>query len=784
MKRATLGIGSGLFFLGAAGWLIVNGPGTAAEAQTTQTPDKVKPGIWPPHPIPPRPRPPRPVLDQELQLVTQSARVDIRAGFAKTKLTQTFQNTTNRTIEGTYVLPLPEGAAVTNFAMMVNGKRVEAEILEGEKAREIYTGIVQKMRDPAILEFIDRNLIRARIFPISPRAEQKVELEYTETLKPESGSFRYAIPLKLPTGGAARSTAIEINIESPDGIRAVYSPTHDVEVKRDGNKARISGEFGLNDASTAYSANRPKPKDGAARDFVLYYTADKQRIGVNLMTYKEPGEDSYFMLLAAPDPQIAKQEVAAKDVVFVCDTSGSMGGAKIEQARKALLTILGNLNPNDRFNVITFSSDTRSFRDELTPASKINIDAARDWVGGIKAVGGTNINEALSESLKLMSKGTQLTGARPQQIVFMTDGQPTVGETNIENILKNIRSANEAKQPRVSTSEGINFYEEVAARLFVFGVGYDVNTRLLDSLAEENKGSSDYVLPEEDIEQKVGSLYGKIAYPVLTNTRLEWKGRSVYDVYPKQLPDLFRGGQVVVFGRIADDVLYKRASAAPPASVELTGWSEGKEQRIVGAGDFRSDSGNDVLPRLWAMRKVGYLLDDARRSGRTVDNEVKDEIIKLSKKFGIVTPFTAGLITEDEQPSTQPAQRETWANPAGPTAAQDMAAVGNLFRSKNVTGRGAVTASKATTAMRETSTLREDARLDSVRYLEGKTFTLKDDMWVDNAYDAAKSPKLQIIKFASPEYFELLKVRGMAKWLSVGDKVIVTFLNRAVQIEP
>ncbi|HVF11337.1 MAG TPA: VIT domain-containing protein, partial [Abditibacteriaceae bacterium] len=221
--------------------------------------------VAPPNPIliePPIRRPwPNPILNQELQLISQAARVDINGGLARTTLTQNFQNTTGRTIEGTYVFPLPEGAAVSGFAMTVNGKRVEAEILDGDKAREIYTGIVQKMKDPGILEFIDRNLIRARIFPIAAGAEQKVELQYTESLRADSNSFRYVVPLRLPVGGAARTSSVDIRIQSASGIRAVYSPTHNVEVKRDGNSARISGEFTSNDPRPL--PDRPVPNEVA-----------------------------------------------------------------------------------------------------------------------------------------------------------------------------------------------------------------------------------------------------------------------------------------------------------------------------------------------------------------------------------------------------------------------------------------------------------------------------------------------------------------------------------------
>lgn len=762
----------------------------------------IEPPIYPPFPRPM----PRPGLTQDLQLRDESARIDISGAVAKTHLTQTFVNTTNNRIEGTYVFPLPEGAAVSGFAMSVNGKRVEAEILNGDKAREIYQGIVAKMRDPAIFEFIDRNLIRARIFPIEPRAEQKIELEYSESLKADGGSFRYVLPLRLPVGGAAQSASVDVKIKAPMGIRAVYSPTHNVDIKREETTARVSGEWGWKyPQSQPITLRENDPRNnrdlsGADRDFVLYYTADKGRVGVNLITHQMAGEDGYFMLLAAPDSAVAPKEIAAKDAVFVMDTSGSMEGEKIEQARRALLTLLSNLNPGDRFNVVTFSSDARTFRDAPIAATKENLDAAREWVKEIKAVGGTNINEALVTALKMLPNAD-----RPQQVIFMTDGLPTVGETSIEQIIKNARNAN-TDDKAVERKGDVKF--DSRARLFTFGVGFDVNTRLLDTLAEDNRGSSDYVLPQEDIEQKVGALYAKIAYPVLANPRLDFGNMKVYDVYPKRLPDLFKGSQVVVFGR------YDGKTNAG-AKIQLIGDSLGREERIPGQGDWSDRDGmNDIVPRLWATRKVGYLIDDARRSGRPVDTEVREEIIKLSKKYGIVTPFTAGLITEDERtlppgtpvpadfarraeipggipgPSTGGGFGGTQGTP-GPRGDLGAPGIGaNLGIGGRVataaplaptSGAEAVKAAKAGKDMRERDKVSDNAQ---TRYIEGKAFFLRGDVWVDTTYDAQKSPKPVTVKFATPDYFALAKDKTIAKWLSVGDKVIIVLPGKVVQIEP
>ncbi len=724
--------------------------------------------------------PPPSVGQSELQLVSQRAQIEIVGATAKTHLFQTFRNPTSSTVEGTYLFPLPNGAAISDFAMTVGGKRVAAEILDRDKARDIYESIVRKLRDPAILEFTDRNAVRARIFPIAAGAEQQIEIEYSNPLSSENGALRYSLPLRLPVGGTAQNASVEIRVRDAKSVRNVYSPTHAIESKADGNTLRISGEWKTDSSSDNASSSN------AARDFVLYLTQSQSRVGLNLVTQVVPDEDGYFMLMAAPDPTLQAKEIAAKDAVFTLDTSGSMEGAKIEQARQALLSLLGNLNPTDRFNIITFSSDVNTFHDQLVDATPQNIQKAREFVKAIKAVGGTDIDEALRTSLKMFHAD----GTRPHQLIFMTDGQPTVGETDTDTILQNVRKI----QPKVAMiagqlTPGTKFPDDYwqngnLARIFVFGVGYDVNTKLLDELAEENRGASDYVLPQEDIEAKVGSLYNKIAFPVLSNAQLDWGGANVYDVYPRQLPDLFKGSQVVVFGR------FKTTSST---RIRLTGDANGQAQNVFADGDFKTVStDNDLLPRLWAMRKIGFLLDDARRKGVAPDEEVKAEVIALSKKFGIVTPLTAALISEDEQAPVNFPRPMPFPRPfpmrrggaiednasgvnAAPSVAQSFAAT---------SGETAVGAARATAKMRRSDRLDTTASLSTQRFVAGKTFVLQGDVWTDTDYDAKKAPLSQTVKFASDEYFSLARDAKVAQWLSVGNRVLVVIGNRVVKVEP
>jgi Ca-activated chloride channel family protein len=735
-KIAIVALSSGS--LCAALGLLIGGRSASAQI------DRHPPIIVPPWPRPPRPPlpPPSPAL-QELRLDKQNAKVEIKNGMARVVLTQTLTNIQSRTVEGEFLWAVPVGAAISEFSMTSNGKKLSAEILEKERAREIYNGIVRKWRDPAILEFIDRDLLRAKLFPIPANGSIEVELTYSQPLK----ASRFVLPLKSPnsaSAGRSGNNNVKSSVQvvlAASKLKAVLSPSHQIEVKRDGDKATIHGEF-----------------TGESRDFSLLWTRGEGAVGVELQTYKPSGEDAYFMLLAAPDTGASTPEVANKEVVFVFDTSGSMDGAKIEQARRAMKTLLSNLRPTDKFGIVTFSSSAKTFRDELVNGTPQNIAAARSFADEIRAIGGTNIEEALQTATKLGDSSN-----KSRQVIFLTDGQPTVGETKVQPLLDGAKK------------------ESKNARIWTFGLGFDVNTRLLDSLAEENGGASDYVLPEEDIEQKVGDLYGKIAYPILQNTSVNWGGASVYDVYPRQYPELFRGGQMVILGRLKGDARNE---------VALEGELNGAKRRFDGTV---SKDGTNEIAKLWATRKIGFLIDDARRSGKPIEGEIKTEILALSQKYGVVSPLTAALITEDEAPTPISGRPPITRGPVFDSSRDNRssggfgggfgsapAAMGNVLRNRTESGQSAVITSKATKEMREG--IATDQKAANIQIIGGKTFVLRENQWTDEEFTTAKFPRVREVKAYSDEYFELAKTPEIARWLSLGENVIFIWKGEAIRI--
>ena len=639
-------------------------------------------------------------------------KVEIVDQVARTSIDQVFVNHFPRDIEGTYIFPVPQGASVSDFAMFIGNERVKGEILGSGEARRIYEDIVRRMRDPGLLEYMGRNLFRARVYPIPGNGEKRVQISYTEVLKAENGLVRYLYPLnteKLSRDPLA-DVSIAARIESRVPILNVYSPSHKVSVRKEGE--------GL--ARAGYEDRNVRPD----KDFLLYYSLSKDDVGLSFMNWEGP-DGRYFMLLASPRFASAGEKAVAKNVVLVLDSSGSMSGAKIRQAKEAARFILNHLDRRDEFTLIDFDDGVTAFSDGLLPATGENVARALKFVDGIEDSGGTNINDALIAALARMRDGE-----RPGYVLFLTDGLPTVGTTETADILRNLQKGNERR-----------------ARVFVFGVGNDVNTELLDRIASDHRGTSAYVGETEDLEVVLSGFYEKISSPLLADVAVTFKGIEASQVYPRVLPDLFKGSQLVLVGKYAGD---------GPVGVVLTGRTGREDKCFVVEG--QALSGNDkfsFLPRLWATRRIGYLLEEIRLQGQT--GELVDEVRRLGLKYGIVTPYTSFLVTEKERlisPVTAPAAEEAMA-------------------SRQVTGVGAVQAAKVSQTFKLEDRAAEFAS-ERIIYKDDKTFYLKEGVWTDSDY--REGSPVNEIKFNSDEFYRLIAGKpGIAKYLSVANKLIVVF---------
>jgi Ca-activated chloride channel family protein len=697
-----------------------------------------KPPPCDPCPPPPCPGPyPCPIPSPMMQLVIRYHRVDvsIKDQVAVTQVDQFFYNPNEWEVEGTYIFPLPEDAAVTSFTLWVDGEPVEGKILEAEQARQKYQEIVSNLRDPALLEYAGRDAVQAHIYPIPPGTERQIQLEYSQVLSAENGLVGYTYPLSTEKYSLwpLKQVSIHVDIQSHIPIRTTYSPTHSISTNRESD----------NRITVGYEASNVLPDT----DFTLYYSLGEEE-ALHLLSFRDPNDpsnpDGFFLLLLAPRPS-TPDDAIPKDIILVLDRSGSMEGEKFRQAQEALFYILEHLNSNDRFNVITFSTGLEHFDPEMIAAEEKS--EAIDWLSRQTAAGSTDINRALLEAASMADK------ERPTYLIFLTDGLPTEGVVDSQQILNNLE---------VSVSRNL--------RIFSFGVGYDVDTYLLDSISKNHHGASSYVLPDEPLNEHLSTFYEKISTPVLTNLELDFGKITHYDLYPNPLPDLFSGSQIVLLGR------YKQGGET---TITLTGQINGETQSFkFPETTFVRQSDNQfpqsTIPRIWATRKIGHLLNQIRLKGP--DQETIDQIVYLSIRYGIITPYTSYLV--DEAP------------PLGSEAQERIA--GEEFDRMNamptapVFGQAAVekAAAEGSLSEAEAPIEYEETIYDQVKTIGSRTFVFDGEKWIDTTFDPEKMVTKKI-DFLSEEYFSMITEDPvLANAFSLGQIVIALSNGIAYEVSP
>ncbi len=717
-------------------------------------------------PCPPRPRPiPQPLPNalpvKSIKLVTK-----IENQVATTHVEQVFRNDTPYTLEGTYFFPIPETASIVEFSIWENGKKLVGEVRNREEARRIYDEIVRKQRDPGLLEYAGKDLLQASIFPIPPNSDKKLELIYTQVLKADSGTVAYRYPLGTGRNVWAnrnfpnRETDVsrgtnppqqfgtisgKIEIVGKEALRNIYSPSHTIDTNYAGEKkAAISFETTSNDS-----------------DFQLFYGVSNNDFGMSLVTYREPGKDGYFLLMLSPRDEVTDREIVNKDIVFVLDTSGSMADeGKMDKARAALLFGIRGLNDGDRFNVINFAGEEHLMESGLIRADKSGIGKGVEFVEKLKPTGGTNINDALKAALKQFDSSD-----RPKMLVFLTDGLPTVGESDVDKIIEN------AKKIKIEN-----------LRMFPFGVGYDVNTRLLDKLATANAGLAEYVEPKENLEIKVSNFFTRVNSPVLTDLTIDFGTVKTDLMYPRQLTDVFKGTQVVMLGR------YTNQDDLNNVTIRLSGKS-GRENRTFNYSnlDFpKRSTTNDFLPRLWASRRVGWLVEQIRANGE--NKELKDEIIELGTKYGIVTPYTSYLATDG---SVQNFAIDGASGNRIPPAKSSPVFGGSIVQES---GRDAVKMSRQQNSMQSNTIANSDKKSEdaeqifvqnsvSNQFVGTKNFFNVSGNWIDTDFkEDAKLPEVKL-EFGSNEYFDLItKEKELAQYFALGEQVVVVWKGKVYRI--
>jgi len=685
------------------------------------------------------PIPQQPPNHHALRLAENNVEVKITDRVAEVTAEFVYLNSSNRNLEGTFLFPLPPEAAVDDFSLFVNGEEIKAELLDRGRARSIYESIVRRQQDPALLEFVDRDLLRARIFPITPQDGAKVRLYYTHPIPADFGTADFVYPLSVEKLEAGSDCRISINVElsSSKSLKTVYSPTHTVDVVRpDDNSARITCE--------------PSTAGQRGADFHVLSATTQDDVAANFLTCRDKDGIQYFMGMISPGlPD--DDEILPKDVVFCLDRSGSMAGEKIEQAKAALRFCLNSLNDQDHFGLVIFNSDVEIFRPKLDAATADNKDAAARFFGRLPATAGTFIDGALKTSLQMFEDNS-----RPKYLVFLTDGLPTVGTKNPDDILGHARENN-----------------RLGVRVFAWGVGYDLNAGLVNDLAEQGQGVASYVEPGQDIEVEVSHFFEKINRPVLADCRLNIEGVTITEIYPAKLPDLFAGSEVIVVGR------YEGSSEV---TATLSGRQGTTFKQFVFATEFRGQHGRyGFLPKLWAGRRIGYLLEDMRRHGE--NDEVIEEVVGLSKRYGIITPYTA-FLAAPEEPGLLSWDREYGGR--GADLHDDVQASISSQKMKNarIADAAEFEYTPGSKSRTDESRLGMPQPVAERKTAGGKTFVFRGDMWTDAELLTAEAPAdtIRIEKF-SEAYFELIRqYPEFREYLSVGQQVILRHKNVTIII--
>ncbi len=711
----------------------------------------------------PMPRRPRPIAGMfGLEVRSNQIDVEITGNTATTCMDQVFYNPTSDQLQGYFIFPLPQNATIDYFSMFINGKETQGEVLDAEKARKIYQDIVNRSADPALLEYYNNKLFRVKIFPIQPRSEQRVKLTYTYNMPIDNGTIEYQFPLKIREDQKANpleNFSFKIDITASDKIKNIYCPTHEVEINRKGEKQATVGFEGSN-----VSTNQ---------DLKVYYSIDNSKVGISMLNHKQVDEEGYFMLNLSPGLD-RFQEVINKDITFVLDASGSMSGEKMDQAKKALSFCINNLNEKDKFNIIRFSTEATSLFESRQLANEASIQRARTYLKELRAIGGTNIDEALELALK---DGKQ--ADRPHFVVFLSDGKPTIGETAEKALLSKIEKHNAEN-----------------TRIFTFGIGTELNAHLLDKLTEMTHGYRTYVLPEEDIEIKVSDFYTKVSSPILTDVKINFdRNISISEMYPKQVPDLFKGSTVTLMGRY---------SGNGQGKITLSGKVNGKEESFSYNTEFeRKNDDNEFIPPLWAARCVGYLLDQIRLHGE--NKELVNEVVRVAKKHGIITPYTSYLIIEDEeqQVSMNNIRREDQLiRPRilnAPEVEEEMSINYQDLKSTNL-GEVSVRASKSVQSLNDASNIsassNKEKKLDytsdtgetmnlaqDISNIQGRAFYNNNNTWVDSKIQESNNHKTLKIQFNSTDYFNLVQTNPESvNYLALGRNVRFMLNNTLYEI--
>lgn len=540
---------------------------------------------------------------QAMQIKTYDANVEIQDHVATTVVNQTVHNTLSQQVESTFMFPLPAGAMITDMRYEFNGKWYVANIREKKEAQATYDAKIRVRIDPALLQEIGDNVFKLNVAPIAPNSDVRFQITYTEIIPYAIGKLTYKHILKT-TGLSPvplERVSITVHATSQTPITEATTPAY-------ANVAANSITFiNTNEVRASFGDENYMPD----RDYTVVLRAEHKTVEMTTMTYVPVEADSFGVdpffatWVLTPDAEQVREPI---NIVITADVSSSMEGDRIEALRTSLNAFLDNLLPADDFNIVTFSTNVRSFRPATVKATPENIASARVFVNSLTALGLTNIHDALHASLT-----QSYVAGKQNTCVFLTDGEASWGETRPEVILDSARKWNTQ-----------------SVRLYTIGLGLSKYS-LLEKLAQDGNGFYTQIDDGDSIGIVIADHMKRISMPVIKLPVMSYGGLATKEVLPRDLPNVSVGDRTMQFGRYTSGGLFP---------VTLTGTLHDSPFSLTKDVLFGDPTTNNrAVARLWARAKVDALLGEIMLVGER--KELVDAIIDLSLRFNILTKYTA-----------------------------------------------------------------------------------------------------------------------------------------------
>ena len=562
-------------------------------------------------------------------------KAEITGFISRVVVTQKFENPFKEKIEAVYTFPLPQNAAVDDMTMIVGERTIKGKILPREEAQAVYDAAKSSGRVAGLLDQERPNIFTQSVANILPGEQVKITISYVETLRYENGTYEFVFPMVVgpryvsgvSTGERRGNGFAPDTNRVPDGSRITPKAAppgmrsgHDISLEVTLDAGLIVDKVGSK--SHAVITTRPNPRSAHLRlkenstipnkDFILRYDVAGQAIQDAVLAHRS-GTGGFFTMILQPPERVTAEDVMPKELVFVIDTSGSMGGFPLEKAKETMKLALDNLYPSDTFNLITFSGDTHILFPQPVRATKANLAKAQAFLQSRSGAGGTEMMEAIKAALEPSDKQSHV-----RIVCFMTDGY--VG--NDMEIISQVQ-------------------KHQNARVFAFGIGESVNRFLLDKMAEAGRGEVEYVSLNDDGSAAARRFHERVRNPLLTDISIDWSGLPVADVYPQRIPDLFGAKPVVLTGRY---------SSAGRATIRLKGKVAGNDfTREIPVEFPETMASHDVLPSLWARARIDSLMGQnygAAQSG-AMPADLKDAITQLGIEYRLMTQFTSFVAVEE-----------------------------------------------------------------------------------------------------------------------------------------